>query len=175
MCQHAADEDAARRIVDLCDQPVLIALDVEHRPLANGVRGRKRLTKFGKTPPRRLLRNAEPSVERTFELSVPRNGLFELLAADDVHNPPQVRILRTFYSQNANMSRFTCASLKRVDPRHALADDQRVYVVRAFVSLHRLQVHHVAHYRIVVGHAVRAQNVAREASAFESHPDIVSL
>src|SRR5208282_4936307 len=29
MCQDVADIDTAERIVDLCDQPVLIALDVE--------------------------------------------------------------------------------------------------------------------------------------------------
>jgi hypothetical protein len=51
--------------------------------------------------------------------------------------------------------------LESVNPCNALADDQRVHVVRAFVSLHRLQVHHVTHDGIVVGNAVSAENVAR--------------
>jgi hypothetical protein len=38
-------------------------------------------------------------------------------------------------SHNANMSSRLSTS-ERVNPRHALADDQRVHVVRAFVGLH---------------------------------------
>src|ERR1035438_6540850 len=48
--------------------------------------------------------------------------------------------------------------LERVNPRDALADDQRVYVVRALVGLHRLQVHHVPHDGVVVRHAIRTEN-----------------
>src|ERR1700693_2028948 len=56
-------------------------------------------------------------------------------------------------------------ALKRINPRNALPDDQRMHVVCAFVGFHRLQVHHVAHDGIVVGHAVGAEDVAREAGA----------
>src|SRR2546425_5652916 len=49
--------------------------------------------------------------------------------------------------------------LKRIDSRHALPDDQRVDVVGALVGLHRLEIRHVAEDGILVGHAVRAQNV----------------
>src|ERR1700737_4868493 len=64
---------------------------------------------------------------------------------------------------------------ERVNPRNALADNQRMDVVRAFVGLYRLQIHHVAHDGIVVGHAVGAENVARKAGALAPLPPIVVL
>src|SRR5216684_4530974 len=65
--------------------------------------------------------------------------------------------------------------LERVNPGHALPDDQRVHVVGAFVGLYRFQVHHVAHDGVVVGDAVGAQDIAGEAGALEGHPDVVAL
>src|ERR1017187_8368818 len=69
----------------------------------------------------------------------------------------------------------TCFELERVNPRDALTDDQRVYVVCSLIGLHRLQVHHVAHDGIVIGHAICAEDVARQAGALESHPHVVAL
>jgi hypothetical protein len=61
------------------------------------------------------------------------------------------------------------------DAGYALADDEGVDVVGAFVGLYRFEVHHVAHDGVVVGDAVGAEDVAREAGAFEGHPDVVAL
>src|ERR1700746_679089 len=66
-------------------------------------------------------------------------------------------------------------TLKRINPGHALPDDQCVDVVGALVSLHRLQVRHVAEDGILVGDAVGAQDVARQAGALKRHPNVVSL
>src|SRR5262245_55436372 len=55
--------------------------------------------------------------------------------------------------------------LKRARSGDIFPDDQRVNIVRALVSLHRFQVHHVAHYRVVVSNAVAAQDVAGHARA----------
>src|SRR3984957_789468 len=65
--------------------------------------------------------------------------------------------------------------LERVNPGHALPDNQRVHIVRPFVGLHRLQIHHVPHDRIVISHAVRSQNVTRQPGAFQSHPNVVAF
>src|SRR5579859_7429849 len=55
------------------------------------------------------------------------------------------------------------------------ADDERVDVVRALIRLHRLQVHHVAHDGVVVGHAIGAEDVARQPRALQRHADVVPL
>src|SRR5437870_13385013 len=65
--------------------------------------------------------------------------------------------------------------LERVNPRHRLANDQSVDVVRALVGLNRLEVCHVAEDGVFVRHPVRAQNVAGHACTLQSHPDIVAL
>jgi len=49
--------------------------------------------------------------------------------------------------------------LKTRQSRHTLPTNQRMHIVCA-LSLHRLQIHQVAHDWIVIGHAVRPQNVA---------------
>src|ERR1700679_2766248 len=61
------------------------------------------------------------------------------------------------------------------DSGQMLAQNQTVDVVRALVGFDRLQIHHVAHDGVVFGDAVGAQNVARQAGGFKSHPDIVAL
>ena len=65
--------------------------------------------------------------------------------------------------------------LESVDSRYALPDDQRVHIVRALVSFHRLEIHQVTHDWVVIGHTVGAQNIAREAGAFQRHPDVIPL
>ena len=60
-------------------------------------------------------------------------------------------------------------------PGDVLANDQRMNVMRAFIGLHRLQVHHVAEDWILVGDTVAAQNVAAHARALQRHPDVVPL
>src|SRR3954471_16818591 len=55
------------------------------------------------------------------------------------------------------------------------ADDEGVNVMCALVSLHRFQVHHVAHDGVIVRHTVGAENVTRHARAFQRHPHIVPL
>jgi hypothetical protein len=72
----------------------------------------------------------------------------------------------------ANVSR---RCLKCGDSSDALAEDERVDVVRAFVGLYGFEVHAVAHDRVVLCDAVCAQDVAGHAGGFERHPDVVAL
>src|SRR3954464_8951669 len=65
--------------------------------------------------------------------------------------------------------------LKSVASGDMRADNERVNVVSAFVGLHRLQVHHVAHDGIVVADTVGAQDVARHAGTLQRHPYVVTL
>src|SRR5580700_5876467 len=75
--------------------------------------------------------------------------------------------------------RKSAASLRRtserIHSRNALPNNKRVDVVCALVSLHRFQVHHVAHEWVFVSHTIRAENVARHTGTFERHPYIISL
>src|SRR5260370_2478300 len=64
---------------------------------------------------------------------------------------------------------------KRADPSNVFAQNQRVNIVCAFVSLDRFQVHHVAHDGIIVGDAVAAENIAGHTRALQRHPHIVAL
>src|ERR1700733_14746610 len=128
-----AEVNPPKCAVDFRDQPVLVAFYVEDRPVANRVRGRKCLPDIRQILPCRLLSNAKPCVERAFEVTVPQSSFLQLLAADDVEAAPrEFAICESCTSQNAKMSRV----LKRVDPGHALTDDQRVHIVGAFVGLH---------------------------------------
>jgi len=98
MRQNMANVDAAKNIIDLRDKSILIAFDVEHRPLLHGIRARKSLSNIRKTIPHRLFRNAKPRVERSFEVTVQDGDFFKLFAADNMHAAPlEVRILRTLY------------------------------------------------------------------------------
>src|SRR3970040_2428962 len=67
------------------------------------------------------------------------------------------------------------APSESVDAGDVRPDDEGMDVVRALVGLHRFQVHHVAHDGIVVGDAVGAQDVARQARALQRHPNVVLL
>src|SRR5229473_2223718 len=101
-----ADIDSAENIVDLCDQPVLVAFYIENRPPGNCVSARKSLSDFRQVPPSSFLRDAKPRVERAFQFTVPCSGLFKLPAADDMHAAPREFALCEYYtSQNAKMSR----------------------------------------------------------------------
>src|SRR5262245_41689184 len=47
------------------------------------------------------------------------------------------------------------------NPRLRSAEDQRVDVVRAFVGVHYLEIHHVANHAELVGYPVASHHVAR--------------
>src|SRR5678809_1320346 len=68
-------------------------------------------------------------------------------------------------SDNAiNPSRCVSSSLaERLDPGDGAPEDQRVDVVRAFVGVDHLEVHHVADHAELVRDAVAAEHVARHA------------
>ena len=50
--------------------------------------------------------------------------------------------------------------LERVDPGDTLSDDQGVDIVGTFVSLHRLEIGHVAEDGVFIGNAIGAQNIS---------------
>ena len=64
---------------------------------------------------------------------------------------------------------------ERAATSDALTNDQCMNVVRSFVSLHGLQVHHVPHYRIFVGDPVGSEDVASHSRALQGHPNVVPL
>src|SRR5215469_2966213 len=64
---------------------------------------------------------------------------------------------------------------ERVDTRDALTDDQGMHVVRAFIRLHRFQIHEMPHDGIVVGDPVRAQYVTRHPRTLQRHPYVIPL
>jgi hypothetical protein len=64
-----ADVKAAKLIVNFGDQPILVALDIENRPLGDRIRTRKGSSDVRQILPHCLLRNAKPSVKRAFELN----------------------------------------------------------------------------------------------------------
>jgi hypothetical protein len=106
MRQNMADVDSAESIIDLRNQPVLVPLDIENRPFVHGVRSRKGSSDINQTPPHSLLRDAKPRIEGAFEVTMPRNGFLEFLAADDMHAAPRkFAICEYSTSQIAKMSR----------------------------------------------------------------------
>ena len=99
---------ALKSVVDLRDETVSIAFDVEHRPSLHQVRTREGSPDFGQALPRRLLSYTEPNIQWGFEISMASRCFLELLAANDV----QVTFQRNFAlcelhfsSQFAKMSR----------------------------------------------------------------------
>src|SRR5205085_11621438 len=64
---------------------------------------------------------------------------------------------------------------KRINSCHALANDKRVDVMGALVSLDRLKIGHMAEDGVLARDAGCAQYVARHAGALESHPDVIAF
>src|SRR5438270_234135 len=85
-------------IIDLGNQPVLVAFDSEHGPAVHCVRVCECLSYIQQILPRCLLRNSEPRIQRTFQLGMPRCRFFEPFSADHVHSGPKTR-----NSQSANI------------------------------------------------------------------------
>ena len=75
----------------------------------------------------------------------------DLLVRSQTLYPTELR------ARKAVCPQFTTPSLVSRYPRHPLPDHQRVNVIRPFVRLHRLQVAHVPHDRILVHDPVRSQ------------------
>src|SRR5207237_10131276 len=67
------------------------------------------------------------------------------------------------------------SSPKGVDAGDVLTNNQRVNVVRSFVGVNALEIEEMSNHRVAVGIADRAENVARPASAFQRHPNVVAL
>jgi len=57
-------EDAPGAVVHFCDQPEVVALDVENSKFPNAVCGRKIPANFFNAFPLRPLRHAEPRIDR---------------------------------------------------------------------------------------------------------------
>jgi hypothetical protein len=98
---------ALKSVVDLCDQAVSIALNVEHRPSIHQIRASKGLANIRQVLPRRPLDDPEPNIEWGFEITVTRRCFFEPLTANDVQAMSQRNFaLRELHcsSHIANMS-----------------------------------------------------------------------
>jgi hypothetical protein len=63
---------------------------------------------------------------------------------------------------------FSTVSIGR-DASEMLAKNQRVNVMRSLVRLHRFQIHHVTHDWVLIGDAVRTEEVAGPAGALSSY------
>jgi hypothetical protein len=94
--QHMADVEVLIPVVDLCNQPLLVAFDVEHSPFVHRVGVRERFSHIHQILPRCLLRNSEPRIQRRFQFGMPPCRFFKPLAADYVHSglEGEVRNLR---------------------------------------------------------------------------------
>ena len=57
---------------------------------------------------------------------------------------------------------------ERRDPGLRTAQDEGVDIVRAFIGVHDLEVHHVAHHAELVDEPVAAHHVPRQAGDFEA-------
>jgi hypothetical protein len=120
---------------------------------------RARVTTINAMPPpsstRCGLRKASQTASGGHKILASRSASRQ--ASTPERNPTAVATRRFFSGLISNV---WGRGLERIDPRHALPDDQRMHVMRAFVSLDRLQVHQVAHDGIVVGDAVGAEDIA---------------
>src|SRR5260370_15874047 len=64
---------------------------------------------------------------------------------------------------------------ERVGAGDVRAYDERVDIVSTLIGLDRFQVHHVAHYGVVIGDSIGPEDVAGHAGALQGHPDVVAL
>src|SRR5580704_18191848 len=69
----------------------------------------------------------------------------------------------------------SCGSFEGRNSGDAFTDDQLMDVVSAFVGDHGFEIVHVAHDGVVVHDTVGAEDLARHASGFQRHPDIIHL
>src|SRR4029077_3711310 len=67
------------------------------------------------------------------------------------------------------------ASFEGVDPRNGLPKNERVDVVGTFVSVHTLQIRHVAHRRVLRQNAVRTEKAPCLARDISRHAYVVAL
>src|SRR5688500_18004470 len=64
---------------------------------------------------------------------------------------------------------------ERIESGDGLPEDERVHVVRPLVSVHALEVRHVAHRAVLGENAVRAEQAARFTGDVRRHVDVVAL
>ena len=61
--------------------------------------------------------------------------------------------------------RIAVRMLEGVYPGHTSPNNQRMDIVRALIGFHAFEIHQMPHDRVIISHAVRAQNVSRKARA----------
>src|SRR5205085_5083100 len=104
-------------------------------------------------------------------------------ATTDLTRSPGSPSFRTAGSARPALSSGSACGWRRAEPLAAEGrdpglgptEDQRMDVVRALVSIDRLQVHHVANHVVLVVDAVAAMHVAGEAGDIEGLAAIVAL
>jgi len=94
-----AKKNSSRLVVDLCNQPVRIALDIKYCELSRRIRARHFSPYFHQVLPFRFFRNPVPRIQRYANISMPFRRLKQSLPADDVQFRPFV-----LDSHNANLS-----------------------------------------------------------------------
>ncbi len=72
-----ADVETLIPVIDLRNQPILVAFDIEHGPFVHGVSVGERLSHIQQILPRCLLRNSEPRIQGRFQLGMPDSRFFE--------------------------------------------------------------------------------------------------
>src|SRR5271167_3702080 len=97
----------SRLVVDLCNQPVRISLDIKYRELSHGISARQIPPNFHQVSPLRFLRNPVPRIQRRADIAMPLGRFEQHLPADDVQFCPfvldsQIANMSSKYSQTAN-------------------------------------------------------------------------
>lgn len=85
MGQHVAHVDLAAVEVNQCDQPVLVAADVEHSPIADLIGRRKGSTQLIKRVKVSPLHDLEPACQRRFAVGMPCPEVAQGFSRDHVH------------------------------------------------------------------------------------------
>ena len=86
MGEDVPQENLAASEVNLSDEAVLVASDIEHRVLTYLIGGLKGPLEISKHRPIRFFRHTEPIIEATLSFRVNRPKCSQFLFGDDVHD-----------------------------------------------------------------------------------------
>lgn len=85
MRHHMTNEDATGLVIDVGDETILVAADVEYRELTDGIGVRIRLSYVNQIGPFHPFSNSKPVVKRRFSVGVLASKVAKRLPADHVH------------------------------------------------------------------------------------------
>ena len=105
MSQYMSQEYSSRPIVNLSNQPVRIALDVENCKFPHRVSSGKIPPHIHQILPNGFLGDSIPNIQRLVEISVFLRGFAQLLATDNVQSLPHFYLIRKMRTCQVMISR----------------------------------------------------------------------